>query len=57
MLPLVKSSAHNSFQMSIDWKSRFKKTFKARLAIAGLIFAVVGWLWGLLTYWLNSSEK
>ena len=25
------------------WKSRFKKTFKARLVIAGLIFAVVGW--------------
>jgi len=30
--------------MSIDWKNRFKKTFKARLVIAGLIFAVVGWL-------------
>ncbi|MFC1951874.1 hypothetical protein ACFLYI_02385 [Chloroflexota bacterium] len=29
--------------MSVDWKSRFKKTFKARLVIAGLIFAVVGW--------------
>ena len=29
--------------MSIDWKNRFKKTFKARLVIAGLIFAVVGW--------------
>ncbi len=42
MLPLVKSSVYNSFQMSIDWKSRFKKTFKARLVIVGLIFAVVG---------------
>jgi hypothetical protein len=43
MLPLVKSSAYDSFKMSIDWKSRFKKTFKARLVIAGLIFTVVGW--------------
>ena len=41
---MIKSSAYNSFQMSIDWKNRFKKTFKARLVIAGLIFAVVGWL-------------
>ena len=40
---MIKSSAYNSFQMSIDWKNRFKKTFKARLVIAGLIFAVVGW--------------
>jgi len=29
--------------MSINWKNRFKKTFKARLVIAGLIFAAVGW--------------
>ena len=43
MLPLVKSSAYDSFKMSIDWKSRFKKIFKARLVIAGLIFTVVGW--------------
>ncbi|GAI15191.1 unnamed protein product, partial [marine sediment metagenome] len=34
---------YNSFQMSVDWKSRFKKTFKTRLVIAGLIFTVVGW--------------
>ena len=27
----------------IDWKSRFKMTLKIRLAIMGLIFAVVGW--------------
>jgi len=27
----------------IDWKSRFKMTFKIRLVIIGLILAVAGW--------------
>ena len=30
-------------RQGIDWKSGFKKTFKIRLVIIGLILAVAGW--------------
>ena len=35
----------------MDWKSRFKMTFKIRLVIMGLILAVTGWfLLGVLLF-------
>ena len=37
---------------TIDWHNRFKMTFKIRLAIIGLILAVVGWfLLGVILFW------
>jgi len=43
MIVLDNSSAYNPLQMNIDWKSRFRKTFKTRLVIIGLIIAIAGW--------------